>query len=302
MSAPHVSVITIFLNEERFLAEAVESVRGQTFRDWELLLVDDGSTDASRDLARGYAAAEPDRIRYIDHPGHSNRGMGASRNLGLAEARGELVAFLDGDDVYLPDKLATQAALLDEHPEADMVYGATLYWFGWTGRVEDAARDRVRRQGVSPGLVLPPALTERFASDEARTPCTCGVLLRRAAALSVGGFEERFRGMYEDQAFFYKLGMHAPVLVDAGCHDKYRQHPDSHTAEMRRAGAWSGFTPSVSHEAFARWAAEYVTAAGAGPALRRRLSAQLEPYDHPVRYRVRAPLRALDSLLRRVAR
>ncbi|HEX8089705.1 MAG TPA: glycosyltransferase family 2 protein, partial [Blastocatellia bacterium] len=95
-----VSVIIIFLNAEEFIAEAIESVFDQTYSDWELLLVDDGSTDASAEIALRYAAGYRGRVRYLEHEGHQNRGMSASRNLGIASARGEFVAFLDADDVW----------------------------------------------------------------------------------------------------------------------------------------------------------------------------------------------------------
>lgn len=86
--APLVSVVTIFLDAERFIEEAIESVFAQTYDRWELLLVDDGSTDRSRDVARRYAARYPSRVRYLEHPGHQNRGMSPSRNLGIAHAAG----------------------------------------------------------------------------------------------------------------------------------------------------------------------------------------------------------------------
>jgi len=99
---PLVSVITIFLDAERFLNEAIESLRAQTYERWELLLVDDGSRDGSSEIAREHAARDPHRIRVLEHAGHANLGMSASRNLGIAHARGDLVALLDADDVYLP--------------------------------------------------------------------------------------------------------------------------------------------------------------------------------------------------------
>ena len=106
-----VSVVIIFFNEERFLAEAVASVYAQTFHDWELLLVDDGSSDRSSDIAKGYAERDPARVRYLEHPGHANRGASASRNVGVHAARGEWVAFLDGDDIWLPERLERSVAL-----------------------------------------------------------------------------------------------------------------------------------------------------------------------------------------------
>ena len=80
------------------------------FDDWELILVDDGSTDASTAMAKAWAASDPARIRYIEHDGHENLGMSASRNLGVAVARGRYVAFLDCDDVWLPSALAHRTA------------------------------------------------------------------------------------------------------------------------------------------------------------------------------------------------
>ena len=124
---PVVSVVTIFLDAERFLDEAVESILAQTFPDWELLLVDDGSTDRSATIAKEWAGRHPDRVRYLTHPGGANRGMSASRNLGIAHARGGLVAFLDADDVWLPGKLAAQVQLAADHPEVAMVCGPTQY-------------------------------------------------------------------------------------------------------------------------------------------------------------------------------
>lgn len=269
----------IFLDAERFLDEAVESVLAQTYPNWELLLVDDGSTDGSSAAAREWVRRHPERIRYLEHMRRENRGMSASRNLGAREARGEYLAFLDSDDVYLPDKLAHQVALLEAHPGVGMVYGATEYWYGWTGRPEDRARDRVRRQGQKPGVVAPSALLDRLVRDEAQTPCTCGVLLRREAFERAGGFEERFRGMYEDQAFFYKVFARVPVLVDDAVRDRYRQHPSSHVYTMAATGAWSGHMPSPLRGEFLRWLAEFFESEGLDDvALHRALQRELRPY------------------------
>ena len=81
--SPRVSVITIFFNAAEFLGEAIESVIAQDYRDFELLLVDDGSTDAGSAIAQSYNERESDRIRYLHHPGCENRGMSASRNLAM---------------------------------------------------------------------------------------------------------------------------------------------------------------------------------------------------------------------------
>src|SRR6188768_2785618 len=131
MSRPRVSAIIIFLNEECFLEEAIDSVMAQTFNDWELLLVDDGSIDASPDIARMFVRRNPRQVQYLTHPGRANRGMSASRNLGLGVASGEFIGFLDADDVWLPDKLEEQVAIMEHETTAAMVYGRTLIWRSW---------------------------------------------------------------------------------------------------------------------------------------------------------------------------
>src|SRR5262245_19962637 len=104
-TSPRVSIVTPFLDSGTFLEPAIESVLAQTFRKWELLLVDDGSTDGSSAVARRFAVALPDKVKYLTHPHRENRGASASRNLGIENAAGEYLAFLDADDVYLPHKL-----------------------------------------------------------------------------------------------------------------------------------------------------------------------------------------------------
>ncbi|MGA7245394.1 MAG: glycosyltransferase family 2 protein, partial [Terracidiphilus sp.] len=94
-SKARVSVIVGMLNAERFLTETIESVLSQTYKDWELLLVDDGSSDASKDIARGYASRYPDTIRYLEHEGGRRRGQGATRNLGIRNSIGEFIGILD---------------------------------------------------------------------------------------------------------------------------------------------------------------------------------------------------------------
>ena len=111
--SPRVSVITIFYNAAEFLGEAIESVLAQDYRDFELLLVDDGSTDAGSAIARSYSERQSERIRYLHHPGRENWGMSASRNLGIREARGEIIAFIDADDRWRSNKLGEQITIFD---------------------------------------------------------------------------------------------------------------------------------------------------------------------------------------------
>src|SRR5829696_6383893 len=143
-----VSCIVNFLNTEEFLGEAIESVLAQTHDNLELLLVDDGSSDGSTRIALGYAEGFPEKVRYLEHTGHENRGAAASRNLGIDQARGKYIALLDSDDTWLENKLEEQVAILESHPEAGMVYGQSQYWHSWTKKPEDAHRDHVPKLGV----------------------------------------------------------------------------------------------------------------------------------------------------------
>jgi hypothetical protein len=136
--------------------------------------------------------------------------------------------------VWLPHKLEQQVELLGLHPEAQLLYGNTLYWYGWTGNAEDARLDHLPDLGVSTNAIIrPPVLLEHFLTWGAAVPCTCSVVVRRAALEAVGGWEERFGGLYDDQAFYAKLCLRAAVFVSDEVWDKYRRHADSmcHTAE-----------------------------------------------------------------------
>ncbi len=284
---PLVSVIMIFLNAEKYIQEAIESVLAQTYLNWELILVDDGSIDASTEVARQYAQQYLDKIRYVQHPNHQNRGMSASRNLGIRESMGEYIAFLDADDVYLPEKLERQVDLLVSHPTASMVYGTTQYWYSWTGQPKDLAHDTMRTLGVrTDRLYPPPQLVARFLENTAHTPATCSVLIRRKAILKIDGFENRFAGMFEDQVFFYKLCLSETVFVESGCWSRYRQHPASHVHISLRSGSWDpGHRLSPTRAAFLGWLESYFAEQKVSdPKVLQLLKKELWSYRHPHLY------------------
>jgi SAM-dependent methyltransferase len=264
-----VSVVLPFLNAERFLRESVESVLAQTYPHWELLLVDDGSADGSTAVAREYARRDPGRVRYLAHPGHQNRGISASRNLGIRASGGEFVALLDADDVWLPEKLERHVPQLAAHPEAGMLYGDTLYWYGWTGDAADRGRDYRPPLGVPRGAVVDGrGLLLRQLAGEAESPCTCSVLSRRAVVERVGGFEDAFRGMHEDQVFYAKMLLEAPAFVADGCFERYRRYrgeSDSVTAAHAEPQALA-----AARLAYLDWLAGHLAARGlAGSELQR---------------------------------
>lgn len=244
--APLVSCIMIFLDGAEFIDEAIRSVVDQVgFDDWELILVDDGSTDESVDIGMRWAARMPDRIVRLEHPGHENRGMSASRNLGVQHARGRFVTFLDCDDIWLPSALAHRARVLRHHPTADALVGATWRWYSW-----DGARASERRDGVlalpldhepRPTLVEPPALfVPMFEAPVDRpVPTMCSLLIRREALVRAGGMDDSFRALHEDQVLYAKIAMHMPTVIDSRPLALYRHHDSSSVSSSVAEGRWS---------------------------------------------------------------
>jgi GT2 family glycosyltransferase len=280
---PRVSVIMPFLNLERFIEESIASVLAQTYPHWELLLIDDGSTDGSTDIARGYALMHPERIRYLAHDGRRNRGASASRNLGIRHARGEYIALLDADDVWVPHKLQQQVPILDRHPEVGSLYGRTLYWYSWTGRERDRGRDFIDHRVFPPDTILePPALLVATLRGDAAVPGTCSLLMRRAVVERIAGFEEAFTRVYTDQVFYAKLFLSAPVLVSAECWDRYRRHDDSSCSTAERQGELDAWRLE-----YLKWFAAYIEREGhESSELQRALRKAMWPYDHPHLHRI----------------
>ncbi|MGY1681936.1 glycosyltransferase family 2 protein [Geodermatophilus sp. SYSU D01176] len=275
---PAVSVIMIFLDAAEFMDEAIASVMAQTEPDFELLLCDDGSTDDSTSIALRWAAAHSDRVRYLEHTGHVNRGMSATRNLGLAAARADLVAFIDADDVWRPRKLIEQMAILEVHPEVGMVCGTVRYWGSWSGG-EDVL---VPTGHVQNRVVRPPETSLRmYPLGSAAAPCPSDLLMRRDAVDAIGGFEEEFTGarqLYEDQAFLSKLYLARPVYFSDSVWLDYRQHPDSCVAWVTRDGRYDEV-----REYFLTWFEGYLRRLPEPPprAVQAALARALRPYRRP---------------------
>ena len=119
---PRVSVVIPSYNHGPYLPAAIESVLAQTYRDFELVIVDDGSADDSLRIAEGYAARHPERVRVHTHPGGANRGISETVNLAYSLTRGEFWMGVPSDDVLYPDKVARQVEYLDAHPGVGWVY------------------------------------------------------------------------------------------------------------------------------------------------------------------------------------
>jgi GT2 family glycosyltransferase len=179
---PRVSVVMPAFDAARTVAAAIDSARAQTVAELEILVVDDGSRDATADVVRGRAAADS-RVRLLEQ---ANAGPSAARNRALDAARGEVVAFLDADDLLLPEYVARMLAHLDARPDVDLV--------GCDAWVFDEPRGRIRRATIldeaAPPTVLASESDGQFRQLAQRNFVYVGCVARREALLALGGFEE----------------------------------------------------------------------------------------------------------------
>ena len=243
-------MVVPFYNPGPFLREAIDSVLSQTYDHWELILVDDGSSDCSVSVAQEFAAAYPGKIKYFSHPNKVNRGMAASRNLGTAHASGEFIAHLDADDFYPPDKIRQQMDVLEANPEVAMVFGKMLLWHSWSG-----GPDVVQRFTCPVDTVLNPPKFFRLLLSGRNDPA--GYLMRKSAMNEVGGYPVAFE-MCEDWGLYVKICLKHPVYVQSHWNYKYRQHENQTCSIARQQGTfYAQFAP------FLAWLDEYTRGKGA---------------------------------------
>ncbi len=292
MSAPvQVSVILPFYNGEDYLAEAIESVLAQDHQDFELILVDDGSTDASGDIARNYARGDADRVRCVEFPGRSNHGSSSARNLGLKHARGEFVAFIDADDRWATTKLREQLELLAAMPAMDAVCGAVNYWRSW----KNGADERIATGHVENAVVRPPdALLLWYPLGRAHAPSMSDLLMRTAKVRAVNGFEDHFTGAYDDQAFLTKFYLRSAIYVSSRIWSDYRLHDRSCMATLIREGGYHD-----ARSRFLHWFERYLMERPEfqDPAVMAALRRSLLPYRYS---RLGPPIRLATKILRKL--
>lgn len=202
---PEVSVIVPTYNRREFVREAMASVYAQTCLDFELLVVDDGSTDGTAEVMREFPDA-----RYL---WQENRGVSAARNAGAAASRGHLLAFLDSDDLWQPSKLATQVAFFQAHPEAQICQTEEI-WLRNGTRVNPHHKHR-----KPSGDIFARSLELCLVSPSA-------VMLRRAFFEQCGGFDENLPAC-EDYDLWLRIAVMEPVhLLDEPLVIKRGGHAD----------------------------------------------------------------------------
>lgn len=186
---PLISVIIPLYNSEKTIRETIESVLNQTFSDFEVILINDGSQDSTLDIV---SSIQDSRLKIFSYP---NAGISTSRNRGISYTSGEFIAFLDHDDLWTPDKLESQLKALQENPQAAVAYS-------WNNFIDESSQfiRKGARTSVT-GSAYEKLLVSNFL-ETASNP-----LIRKEALIQVGGFDESVSGP-EDWDLFVRLAAH----------------------------------------------------------------------------------------------
>lgn len=227
---PVVSVIVPAFNAGDTILEALESIFATGFSPLEVIVVDDGSTDGSREVVKRYRGLHQDhRIVLTSHPEGKNHGASASRNLGVDCSTGKYIAFLDADDLYRPSRLAASVRLLESQPHLSAVFGTFLYELSGpseTNQIRDISSDLVK--AVESQVLVSPA-DEDFLSQLLRGKsglCTNTITVRKQVFIEAGGFPSLRYG--EDLALWLRIFATGEVArVEDGPLAVYRIHGHS---------------------------------------------------------------------------
>lgn len=208
-NAPSVSVVIATYNRARFLHETLDSILGQRFRDFELIVVDDGSTDDTSDLLKSYG----DRIRILCQ---ENRGPAAARNLGIRHARGRWILIQDSDDLSTPDHLESLFAFAEKNPDCGMVFANGAYLGGPEHNRETIIPKEKSRRLAQQGV----RLLDLFEKSIVRLQAA---LLSKTCLETIGGHDESLR-ICMDLDLAFRIFMRYPVAYLDKVVFLYRKH------------------------------------------------------------------------------
>ncbi len=228
MEKPIVSICVPAYRAERYISETLESVRGQSFTAWELIVTEDGSRDRTEAIVDSFSRTVAQKVRYVRQ--EINLGLPATRNAGITLADAEWIALLDSDDLWTVDHLESLVRATQTTPEAELVHSGSILFQSETGRDID-----IRAPSPELRAVFPLSLFDaRYIIQPA------SVLLRKALWLRVGGFNPAFRYV-EDREMWLRCVRSGAVVKYSGSNTcRYRKHSgalSNHAAEMAEASA-----------------------------------------------------------------
>jgi len=228
---PLVSVIIPVFNSGQYLETAIESVLAQTYRDFELFVVDDGSADESLLLARRLATRDPGRVIVLRHPDEKNHGVAETRNLALEAAKGKYIAFLDADDRWFPEKLARQVAFMEARPEVGLTYTKSRILREGEGRqfipgVEVLGGRPPKGRKMTLVHVIMVSLNYVFSS----------VMVRADCIRAVGGFPTKLIYQSEDRLMVAKVSADHEIALVPEILCDYLAHPSNYSVNAVKGG------------------------------------------------------------------
>jgi glycosyltransferase involved in cell wall biosynthesis len=212
---PKISIVMPVLNGQRFIGEAIESILAQTYGCYELLVIDDGSTDATPQTVQSFAGKLD--LKYIRHD--KPHGIAPSMNDGVRNATGDMIAFLDHDDTWFPEFLETQVNYLAEHPDVAMVH-SDFQTIDVNGAVIEESVATCRNRKRPSGQVFRELFLDSFIVSNS-------VLIRRECFTRLGMFDESLR--WGDYHMWMRIARHYRVDYVPKVLTKYRQHPTQST-------------------------------------------------------------------------
>ncbi len=224
---PLVSVIIPMFNSGKYITATIQSVLNQTYQNYEIIIVDDGSTDNSLKIASEFAARHNDKIKILQHEGGANRGVAASRNLAISRAKGELIAFLDADDLWNSDKIYKQVEFMKAHPEVRLSYSrATVIREGKGADFMPGEEIIGNPPPPDPKITLFQVILVQvnyiFSS----------VMVSTGAIRAIGGFVENLPFQSEDRIMTAMICSRYPIAMCDEILCQYRAHSESYTASV----------------------------------------------------------------------
>jgi len=224
-----VSVIIPTYNNVDMVVNAIDSVLAQTYKEFEIIVVDDGSTDNTKEVVQSYG----DSVKYVYQ---ENSHISAARNRGFSVSKGKYIAQLDADDLWLPEKLEKQIAMFEKYPKAGMVYcDSYICDYG-----EEHRRDQIFSK-----LYVPQANGHVFEYFFKTNPmCTSSALISRDIWEQLGGLDTNMRGG-QDTEFFMRISYYSPVYA---CHQPlmiYRRHGKNTSSTISYANVYNALKKNI---------------------------------------------------------
>lgn len=216
MDCPLVSVIIPIYNRENLIKETLESALSQTFKDFEVIALDDGSTDKTAEIVRQIAKADK-RIIYFYQ---ENKGIAASRNNSIKLSKGKYIAFLDSDDIWLPEKLEKQIPIFDDNPGTGLIFSNVLYFS------DGRASHPLYKNKPPTGKIFRNLLMHSFI-------CTSSVVIRREVFSGLDEWCDENLGMSVDLDILLRILYKWDARYVDGIFVKYRIHNESYTSKRR---------------------------------------------------------------------